>query len=104
MAHYKAPVTHENEERVKVYFASGPDSFADVVCEEKTPNIKELEPTMEPKTKEPNQVPQKPSSHPDLLGVLDNNSSRDLESPAKELPEKAVNQPHLYAWIQPHKI
>lgn len=87
-----------------MYFASGPDSFADVVCEEKTPNIKELKPTMEPKTKEPNQVPQKPSSHPDLLGVLDNNSSRDLESPAKELPEKAVNQPHLYAWIQPHKI
>lgn len=73
-------------------------SFADVVCEEETPNS---EPTMEPKTddSEPNQVPQKPSSHPDLLEVPNNNSSRDLESPGKELSEKAVNQPHLYAWI-----
>lgn len=67
------------------------DSFADVVCEEETPNIEEIQPTMNPTTEledsEPNQLPQEPS-HPDPLEVPDN---CDLESPTKELPEEEEN-------------
>lgn len=67
------------------------DSFADVVCDEETPNIEELQPTMKPTTEledsEPNQLPQEPS-HPDPLEVPDN---CDLESPTKELSEEEEN-------------
>lgn len=65
------------------------DSFADVVCEEEAPNIGELDPKMEPaEDSEPNEVPQEPSSHPDLVEVPENQTfSCDLESPMKKLPE-----------------
>lgn len=61
------------------------------------PNIGELEPTMEPtEDSEPNQVPQESSSHPDLVEVPENqNSSCDLESPMKELPDKEKSCPPI---------
>lgn len=73
------------------------DSLADVVCEEEATNIGELDPTckMDPtEDSEPNQVPQEPSSHPDLVEVPENQtSSCDLESPMKELPEEQESCP-----------